>query len=86
MNIKNELQKSIPEFLFKSFKKEDFIHIAECLNLEKDLKKRRSALNKYIQIVTNEAGRIEKPHQLSRSIYAANKYLLRTYKNKKGGQ
>ena len=86
MNIKNELQKSISELLFKSFKKEDFIHIAECLNLEKDLKKRRTALDKYIEIVINEAGKIEKPHQLSRSIYTANKYLLRTYKNKKGGK
>jgi len=84
MNVKNELQKSIPDFLFKSFKNEDFIHVAECLNLEKDPAKRRSALNKYIEIVINEAEKIEKPHQLSRSIYTANKYLLRTYKNKKG--
>jgi len=85
MNIKNELSKAIPEELFIKFKDADFIHIAECLNIEKDLAKRRSALNKYIAIVLDEAGKIEHRHQLGRAKQIANRFLLRTYKNQSKG-
>ena len=84
MNIKNELSKAIPDELFSKFRDADFIHIAECLNIEKDLAKRRTALNKYIAIVIDEAGKVDQRHKLGRAIAVANKYLLHTYKNRTG--
>jgi len=83
MNIKNELSKAIPAELFVKFKDVDFIHIAECLNIEKDLRKRRASLNKYIRIILDEAIKIEQNYQLSKAIVVGNKYLLRKYKSKK---
>jgi len=86
MNIKNELSNAIPDELFSRFRDADFIHIAECLNIEKDLAKRRTALNKYIAIVIDEAGKIEQRHQLGRAKQVANKFLLHTYKNRNGSR
>lgn len=80
MNIKHELSIAIPDELFSKFRDADFIHIAACLNLEPDRAKRRTALNRYIQIVIDESLKIDKPHSLGRAIAAANKFLLITYK------